>query len=70
MITLQTSLEVKPYSLTEIANIYGVSNHVMKTWLKQFQLQLGEKKGRYYTVAQVKLIFSKLDLPGKYMEAA
>ena len=57
--------ELKPYSSKEIANIYGVCDKTFKKWLNPFTITVGPKNGRYYTVAQVKIIFEKLGLPGK-----
>lgn len=54
---------VRPYSLTELSHIYGVSNKVFKTWLAPWKNELGPKIGRYYQVAQVRTIFKRLSLP-------
>jgi len=54
---------LKPYSAKEIAGIYGVGKKTLKKWIAPFDTEIGEKKGRFYTVAQVKVIFSKLGLP-------
>ncbi len=59
------SIGVKPYSLTELANIYGVTNRTMKKWIVKHDQAVGEKVGRLYTALQVKIIFEKLGLPGK-----
>ncbi len=54
---------VKPYSLTELANHYGVTVHTMKRWLARHQEKIGEITGRIYTVRQVESIFQALGLP-------
>ena len=56
---------LKPYSLNELSKLYGVDWRTLKVWLKPFLAEIGEKKGRYYTIPQVKIIFKKLDLPSK-----
>lgn len=56
-------IHIKPYTLKELAILYGVDSRTFKTWLVPFNKQLGEKIGRYYMIAQVKVIFEKLDLP-------
>lgn len=62
------TIEVKPYSLTELARIYGVTNRTMKIWIKPFDAEVGEKIGRLYNAKQIKVIFEKLGLPGKAEE--
>ncbi len=54
---------MKPYSIGELAIIYGVSIQVMHRWLGKLQNELGEKRGRFYTTKQVTLVFEKLGLP-------
>lgn len=61
-------VEIKPYSLTELAGIYGVTNRTMKNWIAPHQDAVGIKVGRLYTTLQVKTIFEKLGLPGKAEE--
>lgn len=63
MIMNDDAVAIKPYSLTELAEIYGVSNHTMKNWIKRHQHSIGEKVGRLYTTLQVKTIFEKLGAP-------
>lgn len=59
------TVEIKPYNLTELAQIYGVTNRTMKNWIIRHNEAVGEKVGRLYTVLQIKIIFQKLGLPGK-----
>ena len=61
-------IEIKPYSLTELANIYGVTNRTMKNWITRHDEAVGEKIGRLYTALQIKIIFEKLGLPGRAEE--
>lgn len=68
MSIIENTVEVKPYSLTELANIYSVTNRTIKNWMKPFEKEIGEKIGRIYTAKQVKVIFEKLGLPGKAEE--
>jgi transposase len=58
-----TPLELRPYSLKELAGIYKVSKNTFKKWLENFSDELGKRNGYYYSVLQVKLIFEKLGLP-------
>lgn len=68
MSTMSIEVEIKPYSITELANLYGVSNRTMKNWIAPHQAFLGNKVGRFFTALQVKIIFEKLGLPGKAQE--
>lgn len=54
---------VKPYSSKELANIYGVNKKTLHKWMEPFIADIGKKQGRFYTVAQVKIIFSRIGLP-------
>ena len=56
---------LKPYTLNELAKLYGVNFRTLKVWLEPFLSEIGEKKGRYYQIPQVRIIFKKLDLPSK-----
>ena len=68
--TLTLVSEIKPYSVKEIAEVYGVCDKTLKKWIKPFSEQVGKKHGRYYNVSQVKIIFEKLGLPCKVTELA
>lgn len=65
MSTTKNYTEIRPYNLTELSAIYGVTIRTMKNWLIRHQEAIGEKTGRLYTALQVKIIFAKLGLPGK-----
>jgi hypothetical protein len=60
--------EIKPYSVKDLAGIYGVCDKTFKKWLRPFITAIGEKNGRYYSVAQVKIIFEKLGVPCRMNE--
>ena len=62
------TIEIRPYSLTELAQIYGVTNRTMKNLIIRHDEAVGEKIGRLYTTLQIKIIFEKLGLPGKAEE--
>jgi len=57
-------LELKPYSKTELARIYGISLRCLNNWLDKFKSEIGEKRGRYFNINQVRVIIEKLGLPG------
>ena len=59
-------IEIKPYKLRELCQLYNnVDPETFRSWLKPFQDEIGPRKGHYYTIKQVKIIFAKLDLPSK-----
>jgi transposase-like protein len=64
MNTFATAAEIKVYSTKEMAMLYGVCDKTLKKWLKPFEERIGKKTGRYYTIAQVHIIFDKLGMPG------
>lgn len=54
---------LKPYTLKELSALYGMNPKTLRKWLKPFQSEIGEKKGYYFQIPQVRIIFEKLDLP-------
>ena len=54
-------VRIKRYKLIEMAAIYEVDRKTFRRWLTK--LPLGEREGHYYSIPQVRLIFSKLELP-------
>lgn len=59
------AIEVKPYSVGELAKLYNVSLHTMNKWLLPHMDTIGTRSGRFFTVKQVLLIFQLIDLPCK-----
>ncbi len=59
---------LKPYTVKELANMYGVERRTLNKWLEPFNNEIGERSGRFYTVLQVRTIFSRLGLPGVLYE--
>jgi hypothetical protein len=55
---------VKGYTLKELSALYGVSTKCLRTWLEPHIESIGEKKGRYFTTLQIRIIFEKLGEPG------
>lgn len=64
------SINVKPYTLTELAKQYGVCTRTLKVWFKPFERELGTKIGRFYSIKQVEVIYDNLGFPYTYREAA
>lgn len=67
MKTESTQIKLKPYSITELARIYGVDPRTLKKWLIPFEQEIGIKQGRFYQIPQVKIIFEKLSLPSEIL---
>jgi hypothetical protein len=65
MATEKQGMTMMPYTLTELGRLYGVCNRTVKKWLEPFDAEIGEKRGRYYTVNQVKTIIEKLGAPSE-----
>jgi hypothetical protein len=60
--TTETTL-VKPYTVKELASLYGVSTKTLRTWLTPHKEAIGERVSRYFTALQIQLIFDRLGLP-------
>ena len=60
--TTVRKIELKPYSVTDLAKIYGVCNRTFKKWVNDIK-EVGPKKGRYYSIPQVKIIFENMKIP-------
>lgn len=56
--------DLKAYSKKELAEKYQVSVKTFNAWLKPFEDKVGVKRGRYYTVNQVKTMLEVLGVPG------
>lgn len=54
---------VKPATTKELAILYGVSPKTLRTWLQPHRLKIGERKSRYYTARQVRIIWDVLGEP-------
>lgn len=62
--TIMKEIEIRHYSTKELSKLYGVCDKTLLKWMKPFADDIGPKQGRFYTVAQVKVIFDKLGEPG------
>jgi hypothetical protein len=58
-----TETTVKPYTVKELAGLYGVSPKTLRTWLLPHKEVIGERVSRYFTALQIQLIFDRLGLP-------
>jgi hypothetical protein len=56
---------VRPYSLKELATVYGVRYRLLRTWIDEMAAEHGEKKGKYFSIAQVRGIVTAIGFPAK-----
>jgi hypothetical protein len=55
---------IQPYTTEEIATMYGVHSSTLLRWFdEKFKEKLGMKRGLYYNIKQVKLIFEEYGRP-------
>jgi hypothetical protein len=67
-------VQIRPYLLKELLVLYGVSRNTFKNWIRV--LNLGPRRGNYYTTAQIKIIFThfppphevEIDLDARYAD--
>jgi hypothetical protein len=60
--------EIRPYSKKELAILYEVSPRCFYTMVQPFEPLIGKKRGWYYNVNQVKVIFEKLGYPNVFLK--
>ncbi|HEX2606686.1 MAG TPA: hypothetical protein VHK91_04870 [Flavisolibacter sp.] len=70
MSTTPRIIQIKTYTISELAIFYGISNKTMSRWLKNHASRIGPRIGRYYNVRQIELIFELLGPPKDYSIAA
>jgi transposase len=63
---MSKKIPLKHYTLRELAKFYGVCEKTFKKWITPFLSEIGEKNGKFYSIAQVRIIFQKLELPSYY----
>ena len=56
---------VKPSTTKELTEVYACSAKTFRKWLEPHRAAIGARQGRYWTVAQVKMILEKLGVPCK-----
>ena len=56
-------IAIKPYTQKELASIYGLSAKTFRKWIRALDAELGKRIGYYYNIEQVKIVFSRLQLP-------
>lgn len=56
-------IDIKPYTVAEMARLYGISKLTFNKWIKPHLAAIGNRIGHYFTSLQVKIIFEKLGPP-------
>lgn len=56
-----TDNDIRPMTVSELAQRWGVSCKTVKQWLKPFASEIGPKVGNIYNARQVAIILSKLE---------
>jgi intergrase/recombinase len=59
----ENKIQIKAYSIKELASVYEVSEKIIRQWLTPFESEIGTKIGWYYTPKQAEIIFTKLGIP-------
>jgi hypothetical protein len=66
---METTLPKFPrrvFTALELSKLYKVCKKTFMRWIKPFEAEIGERNGRYYTIAQVELIIERIGLPEGY----
>lgn len=53
--------DIRPMTLSELAQRWGVSCKTVKRWIKPFAAEIGPREGNIYNARQVFIILSKLE---------
>lgn len=66
--TAEASIALRPHNLKELSALYNISSKTFKKWLLPFKQEIGERRGNYYTIPQVRKIFTLLGFPAMFYE--
>ena len=61
--TEETETPVRAYDKWQLSKLYGVGAKTFNKWIEPFTAEIGKQRGKKYTPAQVKIIFTKLGTP-------
>lgn len=56
-----TDNDIKPMTVYQLAQRWGVSCKTVKRWIKTFEAEVGRREGNLYNARQVAIILSKLE---------
>jgi hypothetical protein len=54
------------FSISHLADLYGVSRSTMRNWLKPFAERIGPRTGYFFSLRQIEIIFECLGAPDPY----
>ena len=57
-----------PMNGVQIAKLYGIGMKTFRKWIAPHKYEIGEKRGRFYTIKQVKIILEKFGIPGSNLK--
>jgi hypothetical protein len=70
VIQLAKPFVLRPYSKKELRTIMGISKHVLNTWLKVIQDELGPPIAGLYSPKQIQIIIDHYGVPGQVLKDA
>lgn len=59
----EKTLLVRPFTLKQLAKLYGIHPKTMLQWIKPFKEKVGKPIGRYYMIRQVLEVFKWIGTP-------
>lgn len=59
---------IKPCTISELAEMYGVSLKTFRKWLQPHKEAIGKRVGHFYNTLQVRIIFDRLGTPEGWEE--
>ena len=68
IVFLPKPFELRAYNKKELMQLLEVSEHVMNTWLKALQPELGKQLARQFSPRQVKMIIEAYGVPGQVVD--
>ncbi len=63
MIVENTKFILRPYMKKELAELYNMTPKSFNTFIKDFEDEIGTKRGRYYTIHQVEILIKCVGMP-------
>jgi hypothetical protein len=70
VIQLAKPFVLRPYSKKELRTLMGISKHVLNTWLKVIEHELGLPIAGLYSVKQIQIIIEHYGVPGQVVNDA
>lgn len=54
--------------MKDLCAIYGISSITLRRWMQPLALELGKRKGHFYSVQQIEVLVKHFGLPRKVVE--